>query len=49
MSFKQLIKLCFTLWFYNFIKKMGKRKKDDAFLRKKKTEEKQSSATVMIS
>ena len=40
----------FTLWFYNFIKTMEKRKKaDDIFLREKKTEEKQNGVTIMIS
>ena len=37
------------LWFYNFIKKMIKRKKeDDTFLRKKAVE-KQNSANIIIS
>ena len=34
--------------FYSFVKKMGKRKKDNTFLWRKK-EEKQNSATIMIS
>ena len=35
ITFKQSTKWCFTLWFYNFINKMGKRKnEDDAFLSK---------------
>ena len=29
MTFKQFAKWCFTLWFCNFIEKMGKRKKED--------------------
>ena len=48
-----MTKWCFTLWFYNFIKKWVKeKKKDDTFGSKKKTkktEEKQNSATIMIS
>ena len=49
ITFEQFTKWCFTLWFNNFIKKMSKRKKgDDTFLRKK-TEEKQNSANIMIS
>ena len=35
--------------FYNLIKKMGKRKGEDYPLLSKKIEEKQSSATIMIS
>ena len=38
-----------TLWFYHVIKTMGEREKgDDTFLRKK-TEEKQNGATIMMS
>ena len=44
---KQFTKWCFALWFYNAIKTMGKRKKDDTYLRKK-PEEKQNSVTIMI-
>ena len=41
ITFKKFTKCCFILWFYNFIKKMGKRKKEgDAFLRKKKQKQK---------
>ena len=48
-TFKQFTKYCFTLWFYNAIKTMGKRKtEDDTFLRKE-TEEKQISVIIMIS
>ena len=37
-----------TLWFYRVIKTMGEREKgDDTFLRKK-TEEKQNGATIMM-
>ena len=39
---------CFTLWFYNIFKTIGKRKKNDTILRKS-TEEKQNSVTKMIS
>ena len=47
ITFKQFTKWCFTLWFYNFILKMGERKKvDDTFLMKK-TEEKQNSAIII--
>ena len=37
IAFKQFNKWPFTLWFCNFIKNIGKRKKkqDDTFLRKK--------------
>ena len=36
MIFKWFTKWCFTLWFYNFTKKMSERKKkDDTFLKKK--------------
>ena len=46
ITFEQFTKWCFTLWFYNFIKNIGKRKQgDDTFLRKK-SEEKQNSATI---
>ena len=49
ITFKQFSKWSFTIWFYNFIKNMGKRKKqDDTFLRKK-TEKQQNSATIMTS
>ena len=48
-----MTKWCFTLWFYNFIKKWLKEKKNMITLvakkKKKKTEEKQNSATIMIS
>ena len=48
-----MTKWCFTLWFYNFIKKWVKEKKKmiplGAKKKKKKTEEKQNSATIMIS
>ena len=45
----QFTKWYFTLWFYNFIKTMGRRKEeDDTFLRRK-TEEKQNSVTIVIS
>ena len=40
--------MVFVLWFYNFIKTMGKRKKEDDTFLQKKTEEKQNSATIMI-
>ena len=36
ITFKQFSKWRFTLWFYNFIKDMGKRKEDDTFPSKKK-------------
>ena len=49
ITIKQFTKSCFTLWFYNFIKKNGQRKEeDDTFLRKK-SDEKQNIATIMIS
>ena len=49
LTFKQFTIWCFALWFYNVIKTMDKRiKEDDTFLRKK-TEEKQNSVTIMIS
>ena len=49
ITFKQNAKCCFTLWFYNVIKTMDKRKeKDESFLRKK-TEEKQNGVAIMIS
>ena len=49
ITFNNFTKCCFTLWFYNVIKTMGKRKKDgDIFLRNK-TEGKQNSVTIMIS
>ena len=36
ITVKQFIKWCFTLWFYNLLKKIGKRKtEDDTFLRKR--------------
>ena len=39
--FKQFSKRSFTLWFYNFIKNMGKiKKQDDTFLRKQTEEQK---------
>ena len=47
-----MTKRCFTLWFYNFIKKWVKEKKKMIPMgakKKKKTEEKQKSATIMIS
>ena len=37
---KQFIKWCFTHWFYNFMWKMGKRKKKMITVWVKKTEEK---------
>ena len=41
ITFKQFTKCCFILWFYNFIKKMGKRKKEgDAFFEEKKQKQK---------
>ena len=36
----QFTKSCFTLWFYNLIKAIGKRKKEDNTFLRKKTEEK---------
>ena len=48
ITFKQFFKWCFTPRFYSFVKKMGKRKKYNTFLNRKK-EEKQNSATIMIS
>ena len=39
ITFKQFSKWSFTLWFYNFIKNMGKIKKQDHTLLRKKTEE----------
>ena len=49
MTFEQFTKWCYTFWFYDFIKSIGKRKQgDDTFLRKK-SEEKQNSATIKIS
>ena len=45
--FKQFTKQCFAIWFYNFNLKMCKTPNN--FLRKKKTEEKQSSAAIIIS
>ena len=41
--------MVFSLWFYNIIKTIGKRKKEDHFLRKKgkKTEKTQNSVTIM--
>ena len=47
ITFKQFFKWCFTPRFYSFVKKMGKRKKDNTFLMRKKGE-KQNSATIMI-
>ena len=38
-------KCCFIAWFYNFIKKMGRRWQ----LSEEKTEEKQNSAIIMTS
>ena len=36
MTSEQFAIWCFTLWFHNFIKKLGKRKKeDDIFLKRK--------------
>ena len=48
ITFKQFIKWWFTLWVYNFIKKWEKKKKMIPFWRKK-AEQKQNSATTMIS
>ena len=37
ITFKHFTKRCFTLWFYNVIKTMGKRKEEnDTFLNKKR-------------
>ena len=40
--------MLFSLWFYNFIKKMNKRKRIP-FCGKKKQKKKRNSATIMIS
>ena len=40
---------CFTLWFYNVIKILNKRKREDGTFLRKKTEEKQNNVTIMIS
>ena len=41
VTFKEIAKCCFTLWFYNVAKTMGKRKEeDDTFLRKKQKKNK---------
>ena len=41
--------MIFYFLFYNFIKKMGKGKKENDTFLKKKVEEQQNSATAMIS
>ena len=46
INFRQFTKECLTLWFYNFMKKMGKKK---MIPMQEKTEQKQNSATIMIS
>ena len=49
IAFKQNTKCCFTLWFYNVIKTMDKRKEEDESFPRKKTKEKQNGVTIMIS
>ena len=49
MTFKQFTKCCFTFWFYNFINKIVKKQKMMTTFWGKNAEEKQSSATIMIS
>ena len=46
---KEFTKCCFTLWSYNFIKTMDKRKEEDVTFLRKKTELKRNSVTIMIS
>ena len=51
ITFKQFPKWCFTLWFYNFIKKWAKKNKKEKVIPfwVKNAKEKQNSATIMIS
>ena len=49
VTFKKFTECCFTLWFYNFIKTMDKRNKEDVTFWRKATKGKQNGATLMIS